>query len=71
MMLAFNTLGTGIRWSQVLAALRDPKSWAFVFMQFGVATGIGTIGSFLPTFIRGFGFSTCESTQVGSAHADC
>lgn len=66
---AFNTLESGIRWPQVLSALKDPKSWAFVFLQFGVATGIGSVGSFLPTFIHGFGLSPCQfSFCTASSH---
>lgn len=57
---AFNTIGEKVRSHQILAALKDPKSWAFVVIQFGIATGIGTVGVYLPSFILGFGLSPCK-----------
>ena len=46
------------------AAVKDPKTWAFFVMQMGVATGLGTIGAYLPAFIHSFGFSPCKSPSL-------
>ena len=56
--LAFNTIGAKINYKQLWAGMKDPKTWAFMAMQTGVAQGIGTVGVFLPSFVKEFGYST-------------
>lgn len=55
--IAYNTLRSKIDFRQILVALKDPKSWALASINAGVALGISSVGSFLPTFIKAYGFS--------------
>lgn len=52
-----NTVGAKFTWMHILTTLQDPKSWLFACINAGVALGISSVGNFLPTFIRTFGYS--------------
>lgn len=42
----------------LLSVVKDVKSYFFAFVQVAAVLGTSVVGSFLPTFIHGFGFST-------------
>ena len=50
--------------SQILVALKDPKSWVYALIQACIATGVGTVGVFLPTFVKAFGYSACKAWHI-------
>jgi hypothetical protein len=54
---AYNTVGAKVNARQFLTVLKDPKCWLFALINAGVATGIASVGLFLPTFVQEFGFS--------------
>ncbi|KIX00717.1 uncharacterized protein Z518_09782 [Rhinocladiella mackenziei CBS 650.93] len=43
------------------SALMDPKAWSFALIQGGASLPVTSIGIFLPSFIRGFGFSDIDA----------
>ncbi|KIY00304.1 uncharacterized protein Z520_03989 [Fonsecaea multimorphosa CBS 102226] len=53
----YNTTGANIDMWQVWACFKDPKSWMFAIINAGVALGIASVGNFLPTFVKSFGYS--------------
>ncbi|KAF1817566.1 MFS general substrate transporter [Eremomyces bilateralis CBS 781.70] len=63
---SYNTLGSKINVKQIIITLIEPKAWAFATINAGVALGISSISTFLPTFIQAFGYSR-ERTQLFSA----
>jgi MFS family permease len=60
----YNTIGAKVDVRQIWTALQDPKSWLFACINAGVALGIASVGSFLPTFVREFGYSA-SMTHLG------
>ncbi|KAH8808685.1 major facilitator superfamily domain-containing protein [Xylogone sp. PMI_703] len=69
---SYNTPGSKLEVKQIWAALKDPKSWAFVWIAAGASLGISSIGLFLPTFISSFGYSPLRTqllTIIPSASA--
>ncbi len=53
----YNTIGAKVDFTQIWSTLKDPKSWLFACINAGVALGIASVGNFLPTFVRAFGYS--------------
>ena len=53
----YNSPGVTFSWMQIWTAVRDPKSWLFACINAGVALGIASMGNFLPTFVKSFGYS--------------
>lgn len=53
----YNTLGAKLELKQIWVTLKDPKSWAFAMINGGIALGISSVGVFLPSFIKSFGYS--------------
>jgi hypothetical protein len=51
-----------IDFSQILIALKDPKSYFTAVIYGALCLGIASITSFLPTFILQFGFDECKSS---------
>ncbi|KAJ9612957.1 hypothetical protein H2200_002898 [Cladophialophora chaetospira] len=51
--------------SQLLAVFKDVRTYFFFFIHGTAVLGVSVVGSFLPTFIRGFGFSPLR-TQLFS-----
>jgi hypothetical protein len=51
-----------IEFSQILIALKDPKTFFTAIIYGALCLGIASITSFLPTFIREFGFGKCKSS---------
>jgi hypothetical protein len=47
----------GSQTQAVAELLKDPKSHLLAIGQGACVLGIGVVGSFMPTFISGFGFS--------------
>ncbi|KIX04968.1 uncharacterized protein Z518_05840 [Rhinocladiella mackenziei CBS 650.93] len=64
-MRSYNTVGAKVNLKQIWSVLKDPKCWLFVLINAGVALGIGSVGLFLPTFVKEFGFDT-EKTLLFS-----
>ncbi|KAJ9610477.1 hypothetical protein H2200_005254 [Cladophialophora chaetospira] len=62
---ARNTPDAKPRLFQVWWALKDPKTWLFALAAAAASLNIAAFGSFLPTFIRQFGFSPLD-TQLYS-----
>ena len=60
---AYNTVDAKVNLKQLLMVLKDVKCWLFALINAGVAFGIGSVGLFLPTFVKEFGFS--KGTIVG------
>ena len=60
---AYNTIGAKVIPLQIWVALKDPKTWAFILIQAGIGAGVGTVGVFLPSFIKAFGYSTCKGSH--------
>ncbi|KAK5044952.1 hypothetical protein LTR84_010324 [Exophiala bonariae] len=56
-MRSYNTVGAKVSARQALKTLKDPKCWLFGLTNAGIATGIASVGLFLPTFVKEFGFS--------------
>jgi MFS family permease len=54
---AYNTLGFNISWRQIILTLKEPKAWAFASIYAGIALGVSSLATFLPTFIQAFGYS--------------
>lgn len=59
---AYNSVNEKIKPKQLLEVIKDPKSYLFALMQGSCVLGVGVVGSFLPTFISSFGFSTGKSS---------
>ncbi|KAJ9604883.1 hypothetical protein H2200_010998 [Cladophialophora chaetospira] len=57
----YNTVGANVDVKQIWTALKDPKSWLFACINAGVALGIASVGNFLPTFVRSFGYSPARA----------
>ncbi|KAH8890617.1 retrograde regulation protein 2 [Thozetella sp. PMI_491] len=57
----FNTRDSKLSWRQVWVALKDPKAWAFSFINSGFAQAVSTVGIFLPTFIASFGYTDIDA----------
>ncbi|KAF3923993.1 hypothetical protein ABW21_db0203285 [Orbilia brochopaga] len=57
----FNTQDSKFEARQVWAAVKDPKTWAFGFMNAGIGMGLSTIGIFLPSFIADFGYTDLDA----------
>ncbi|KAJ9629151.1 hypothetical protein H2204_008940 [Knufia peltigerae] len=55
---SYNTVGAKVDLKQMWAAAKDPKCWLFASANSGVALGIASVGLFLPTFVKEFGYST-------------
>ncbi|KAL6249573.1 hypothetical protein RBB50_003426 [Rhinocladiella similis] len=55
---SYNTVGAKVNLKQMLAAAKDPKCWFFASANSGIALGIASVGLFLPTFVKEFGYST-------------
>ncbi|KAF3935635.1 hypothetical protein ABW19_dt0205471 [Dactylella cylindrospora] len=53
----FNTEGSKFEWRQMIACLKDPKTWAYAWMNAGIGMCLSTIGIFLPSFIADFGYT--------------
>ncbi|KAH0843473.1 hypothetical protein FOPE_08711 [Fonsecaea pedrosoi] len=53
----YNTTGANIDVRQIWATFKDPKSYMFAIINAGVALGIASVGNFLPTFVKSFGYS--------------
>lgn len=53
----YNTLGAKVDLWKILTTLKDPKSWLFALVNAGVALGIASVGNFLPSIVRSFGYS--------------
>ncbi|KAF3934705.1 hypothetical protein ABW20_dc0105747 [Dactylellina cionopaga] len=58
---SFNTEDSKFEFHQVIAALKDPKTWAYGFMNAGIGMCLSTIGVFLPSFIADFGYSDLDA----------
>lgn len=58
---AFNTRNAKLEWGQVLAALKDPKAWAFAFINGAFGQATSTVGIFLPSFIAAFGYTSVDA----------
>ncbi|PVH76569.1 MFS general substrate transporter [Cadophora sp. DSE1049] len=63
---SYNTTGAKVVPYQIWVTLKDPKSWTIASLNAGIAMGISSVGSFLPTFIRAFGY-TAQRAQLFSA----
>jgi hypothetical protein len=59
--LGWNTRGAKVSWPQVLDCLKDPKSYAFAMLNATSGLCLSSIGVFLPTFIRDFGYSQLDA----------
>ncbi|RFU26054.1 hypothetical protein B7463_g10286, partial [Scytalidium lignicola] len=59
--VTYNTPGFKVHPKQVLVAMKDPKTWMFAIMNGGIGLSVGSVGSFLPTFINEFGYSTLRT----------
>lgn len=57
----FNTRNAKLEWGQVLAALKDPKAWAFAFINGAFGQATSTVGIFLPSFIAAFGYTSVDA----------
>lgn len=57
---ARNTPDAKPRMFQAWWALKDPKTWLFALALAAASLDVAAFGSFLPTFIRQFGFSPCK-----------
>lgn len=66
--VAYNTVGAKVDLKQMWAAAKDPKCWLFASANSGVALGIASVGLFLPTFVKEFGYSTGKSFQALSTY---
>ncbi|WWD17737.1 hypothetical protein CI109_102178 [Kwoniella shandongensis] len=55
------TQNTEFKWSQVIEALTDPKSWLWTFMIFCISLVSGGISSFGPLILQGFGLSSFQT----------
>ncbi|EXJ68015.1 uncharacterized protein A1O5_08630 [Cladophialophora psammophila CBS 110553] len=58
---SYNFARERIKAKQLLEVLRDPKSYLFAIAQGACVLGVSVVGSFLPSFIAGFGFSRVET----------
>jgi hypothetical protein len=58
---AWNTTGSKILWPQVWDCLKDPKTYAFAIFNATSGLCLSSIGIFLPTFIRDFGYSNLDA----------
>ncbi|KIW71768.1 hypothetical protein PV04_00005 [Phialophora macrospora] len=58
---SWNTTGSKILWPQVWDCLKDPKSYAFAMFNATSGLCLSSIGIFLPTFIRDFGYSDLDA----------
>jgi hypothetical protein len=47
--------------------LKDPETWAFAMIQAGITTDVGTVGVFLPSFVKAFGYSP-RKTLLPNTH---
>ncbi|KIX06606.1 uncharacterized protein Z518_04582 [Rhinocladiella mackenziei CBS 650.93] len=54
---SYNTVGEKVQTKQLIAVLKDPKSYFYANQQGASVLGISVVGSFLPSFIKDFGFS--------------
>ncbi|EPS45768.1 hypothetical protein H072_137 [Dactylellina haptotyla CBS 200.50] len=54
---SFNTEGSKFEFHQVIAAIKDPKTWAYAFMNAGIGMCLSTVSIFLPSFIADFGYT--------------
>lgn len=59
--LAWNTEGAKTEWRQLWACLKDPKSYGFAILNGVTGLCLSSLGVFLPTFIRDFGFSSVDA----------
>ncbi|OIW32824.1 MFS general substrate transporter [Coniochaeta ligniaria NRRL 30616] len=57
----FNTRGSKLEWGQVLAALKDPKTWVFFLVNGAFGQATSTVGVFLPSFIAAFGYTDIDA----------
>ncbi|OQU96216.1 hypothetical protein CLAIMM_02327 [Cladophialophora immunda] len=58
---AYNVAGAKIKWSDVLRALREPKTYMVACIYGGVGMGSAAVGNFLPSIIKSFGYSAIHS----------
>ena len=56
--LDYNVQGAKISTKQIWIALKDPKFWLFSTANGGLGLALSSVGTFLPTFISDFGYST-------------
>ncbi|KAK5381971.1 hypothetical protein LTR20_007951 [Exophiala xenobiotica] len=71
---SYNTAHEGVKPKQLLELLKDPKSHLLAISQGACVLGVGVVGSFMPTFISGFGFSAVNTqlfTTIPYACAFC
>ena len=66
---ARNTPDAKPRLFQVWWALKDMKTWLFALAIAAASLDVAAFGSFLPTFIRQFGFSPCKIMTSSRATA--
>lgn len=55
--IAYNAEGDKFRVKELLAVVKDVKTYFFSFIQSAAVLGVSVVGGFLPTFIHDFGFS--------------
>jgi hypothetical protein len=60
---AYNVSNAKIHLRQIVILLKDPKLWCWTVTNAGFALATASIGSFLPTFIKEFGFSPSIHTR--------
>jgi hypothetical protein len=60
--IAYNAEGDKFKTKQLLAVIKDVKTYFFSFIQSAAVLGVSVVGSFLPTFIHDFGFSPGKGT---------
>jgi hypothetical protein len=46
---------------QIFVAFKDPKSYFTAIIYGALGLGVASVTSFLPTFIKEFGFDPCKS----------
>lgn len=62
--LAFNIEREKFKFRSLLAVLSDVKTYFFGFIQGAAVLSVSVVGSFLPTFIKGFNFSTGRFLEI-------
>lgn len=60
---ANNTPDAKLQPFQIWWALKDYKTWLMAVIVAAPCLDVAAFGVFLPTFVRGFGFSRCESRK--------
>lgn len=57
----YNNEEEKFHFSRMFAVFKDIRTYLFFFIHGTAVLGVSVVGSFLPTFIRGFGYSPRKS----------